>query len=115
MIKVLTRFGLLMMNPEERESKLNEVIKGNTIRAGSLAKLIDECMDNCYHLTERETPNITDQQNTQIRWMLQGIEGEKVVKSMMPEEILDWVLDLKKGKFTNEELLTVAKSIMMRE
>ena len=27
MIKVLTRFGLLMMNPEERESKLNEVIK----------------------------------------------------------------------------------------
>lgn len=52
----------------------------------------------------------------QIRWMLEGIDGDTVVRNMSPEDILVVVLDLKKKEgFTYGELLTVAKSIMKRE
>ena len=48
--------------------------------------------------------------------MLEGIDGDTVVRNMSPEDILDLVLDLKKKEgFTYGELLKVAKSIMKRE
>ena len=112
-LKVLIRFGLMGMDPETREEKLNEVIQGNRVSGLALAKLIDECLDICYKLTERE--GMDESQKIQIRWMLERIDGKEAVYNMDPEEIVELVLDLKEGRFTGEELKTIVKSIMKRK
>lgn len=101
------------MDPETRKEKLNEVIQGNNISGSALAKLIDECLDICYKLTERE--GLDETQKIQIRWMLERIDGQEAVYSMDPEEIVEMALDLKDGRFTGEELKAIVKSVMKRE
>ena len=112
-LKVLIRFGLMGMDSKTREEKLNEVIQGNRISGSVLAKLIDECLDICYNLTERE--GVDEYQKIQIRWMLERIDGKEAVYNMDPEEIVELVLDLKQECFTSEELKTIVKSVMKRE
>ena len=114
-LKVLIRFGLMGMDPETREEKLNEVIQGNRVSGLALAKLIDECLDICYKLTERKAEGIDEYQKTQIRWMLERIDGREAVHSMTTEEIVELALDLKEGHFTSDELKTIVKSVMKRE
>ena len=44
------------------------------------------------------TENIDDQQKIQIRWMLSWIKGEDVVRTMHPDELAEWVVDLVETK-----------------
>ena len=44
------------------------------------------------------TENIDDQQKIQIRWMLSRIKGEDVVRTMHPDELAEWVVDLVETK-----------------
>lgn len=49
--------------------------------------------------------------------MLTRIKGEDVVRNMDPDELAEWVLDLRKNKtaFSVSDLGTVAKALMGME
>lgn len=126
-IIVLTKVGLMFIPPEEREARLKELMEGNTINGPALAKLIDDCIRNCYELTEntgaeenekqneKQNKKVSEHEKVQIRWMLQKIDGRKAVANMEPEEVYDFVKSVRSDRFSTSELLTVAKSIMSRE
>ena len=96
-VKILTKLGLLMMNPEAREERLNSLITGNQISCPAIAALINEARDAMYVLTERDSEAITEQDKIRIRWMLTGLDGEDVVKHMNPDELAAWAVELVNG------------------
>ena len=116
-IKVLVRMGFSMMTPDAQEDRLNSIVQGNTIDAAAFAALINECRDACYAVTEMTTPNISEQQKIQIRWMLSRVDGKKEVRNMDPDELVAWVLDLRenKGKYSFSEKMSVFKALMKME
>ena len=130
-IKVMTKLGLMFIPPEERETRLKELMEGNTINGRALAKLIDDCLKNCYEMTEstgaeangkqnekqneKQNKKVSEHEKIQIRWMLQNIDGRKAVANMEPEEVYDFVKSMRSDRFSAGELLTVAKSMMSRE
>ncbi|MBR0392588.1 MAG: hypothetical protein IJK38_09735 [Oscillospiraceae bacterium] len=116
-IKTLTRLSLMIMTPEAREERFNSLVSGNRISCPAVAALIDEARDQLYILTDRESKTVDDHQKIQIRWMLTGIDGAEVVRSMSAEELAAWVLDLRENKTipSSSDLWTVAKSMMKRE
>ena len=126
-IKVMTKLGLMFIPPEERETRLEDLMEGNTINGPTLAKLIDDCIRNCYELTEntgaeenekqneKQNKKVSEHEKVQIRWMLQNIDGRKAVANMEPEEVYDFVKSMRSDRFSTSELLTVAKSMMSRE
>ena len=117
MIKVITRMGLVLMEPKVREERLDALMDGAAIQGKEVARLIDECRDACYALAGRDSEKVSTQQKIQIRWMLTRIKGEDVVRNMDPDELAEWVLDLRKNKtaFSASDLGTVAKALMGME
>jgi hypothetical protein len=61
-----------------------------------------------------ETGNIDDQQKIQIRWMLSRIKGEDVIRTMNPDELAEWVVDMveTKGTLRQTDFSTIAKIMM---
>lgn len=117
MIKVITRMGLVLMEPKVREERLDALMDGAAIQGKEVVRLIDECRDACYALAGRDSEKVSAQQKIQIRWMLTRIKGEDVVRNMDPDELAEWVLDLRKNKtaFSVSDLGTVAKALMGME
>lgn len=117
MIKVITRMGLVLMEPKVREERLDALMDGAAIDGPAVARLIDDCRDACYALAGRDSEKVSTQQKIQIRWMLTRIKGEDVVRNMDPDELAEWVLDLRKNKtaFSASDLGTVAKALMGME
>lgn len=111
------------MKPEERETRLKDLMEGNTINGPALAKLIDDCIRNCYELTEntgaeeneKQNKKVSEHEKVQIRWMLQEIDGKQAVANTEPEEAYDFVKSMRSDRFSTGELMTVAKSMMSRE
>ena len=68
-------------------------------------------------MTDEETENVDEQQKIQIRWMLSRIKGEEVVRSMHPNELAEWVVDLveTKGTLRQTDFSTIAKTMMKME
>ena len=62
-------------------------------------------------MTDEETENVDEQQKIQIRWMLSRIKGEDVIRSMSPDELAEWVIDLveTRGTLGNADFATIAK------
>ena len=115
-IKIITKLGWSMMTAEKRHELMSKTINGNEIDAEALAYLINECRDRCYILTEREVENITEQQKIQIRWMLAKINGEEEVQTMSPDEIVEFILDLKSGvNYSFSEKMAIVEAIMGME
>ena len=114
MVKVITRLGLILMEPERREQILAELIDGNTINLPAVADLIDECKSQCYAFSFRESEAVSEHEKVRIRWMLSRIDGTKAVKNMNPDELAEWVLDLKEHgtAFSTEDLGKVARAMM---
>ena len=117
MVKIITRMGMMLMESEEREERLEGLMTGNIIHCDKIGELIDACKDKCYALTENGSDAVSEQQKIQIRWMITRIDGLEAAQGMDPEELIDWVMDLCENKtaFSKSELGTVAKAIMMRE
>ena len=115
-IKIITKFGWSMMTEETRDELMSRVIRGNEIDAAALVALINECRDACYKITEREVDHITEQQKVQIRWMLTKISGEEAVQLMTPDEVVDFIMDLKSGvNYSFFEKVAIAEAIMGME
>lgn len=122
-IKLMTKVGLMFMEPEERETRLKDLMEGNTINGPTLARLIDDCIRNCYELTEKtgaeenekQNKKVSEHEKVQIRWMLQKIDGRQAVANMEPEEAYDFVKSMRSDRFSTGDLMTVAKSMMSRE
>ena len=112
--KKLTKIGLLMMEPEAREERLAALTDGLVIHGDKLAALIDEARDACYVLTNEESKMVDEQQKIKIRWMLTEINGKDIVRNMDPDELVDWVVDLRehKGAFSKAELAETTRAIM---
>ena len=68
-------------------------------------------------LTDKDSERVSTQQKIQIRWMLTRINGAEVVRDMDPDELAEWILDLRKNKtaFSVSDLGTVAKALMGME
>ena len=98
-VKILTKLGLLMMDPQVREERINSLITGNQIRCPAVAALINEARDAMYVLTERESEAITEQDRIRIRWMLTKVDGEKEVQRMNPDELAEWAVELANGEW----------------
>lgn len=115
-IKIITKLGWSMMTAEARDDLMSRVIRESEIDAAALASLINECRDQCYVLTEREVDHITEQQKIQVRWMLTKISGEEEVQGMSPDEIVDFIMDLKSGvKYSFSEKMAIVEAIMGME
>ena len=117
MVKVITRMGLMLMEPEERDERLERLMTDNVIHCDLVGELIDACRDKCYELSRGDSQAVSEQQKIQIRWMLSRINGADMAHSMDPEELIDWVIDLRENKteFSKSELASVGRAIMMRE
>ena len=96
-VKILTKLGLLMMEPKAREEWINALISGNRISCPAVAKLINDARDAMYVLTERESEAVTEQDRIRIRWMLTKVDGEKEVQRMNPDELAAWAVELVNG------------------
>ena len=96
-VKILTKLGLLMMDPQAREERLNSLITGNRISCPAVGKLINDARDAMYVLTERESEAVTEQDKIRIRWMLSKVDGDKEVQRMNPDELTEWVVGLVNG------------------
>ena len=115
-IKIITKLGWSMITEEIRDDLKSRVIRGNEIDAAALAFLINECRDTCYALTNQEVERVTEQQKTQIRWMLSKINGSEEVEKMSPDEIVDFIMDLKSGvNYSFSEKMTIVEAIMEME
>ena len=96
-VKILTKLGLLMMDPQVREERLNSLITGNQISCPAVGKLINDARDAMYVLTERESETVSEQDKIRIRWMLTKVDGEKEVQKMNPDELAEWAVELVNG------------------
>ena len=115
-VKIMTKLGLLMMTPEAREERLNSLITGNRISCPAVGKLINEARDALYVLTERDSEAVGEQDKIRIRWMLTGIDGEKVVKHMNPDELAGWVVNLVNGEWlSSSDYGDIIRAIMRME
>lgn len=117
MVKVITRIGLALMEPEERDERLEGLMTDNVIHFEKIGELIDACRDKCYELSRGDSQAVSEQQKIQIRWMLSRINGADAARSMNPEDLIDWAIDLRENKteFSKSELASVVRAIMMRE
>ena len=117
MVKVITRMGLLFMDPEERKERIGALMDGNAIHCDKVGELIDVCKDKCYELTARESEAVSEQEKIKIRWMLTRIDGAKAARNMDPDELAEWVLDLRENGtiFSKDDLGKVAKAMMKME
>lgn len=115
-VKILTKLGLLMMDPQAREERLNSLITGNRISCPAVGKLINEARDAMYVLTERDSEAVTEQDKIRIRWMLAGIDGEKEVQRMNQNELRDWVVGLVNGEWlSTSDYAEIVRVIMRME
>ena len=115
-VKILTKLGLLMMDPQVREERLSSLISGNRVSCPAVAKLINDARDAMYVLTERDSEAITEQDRIRIRWMLTEIDGEKAVRSMNPDELAEWVVELVNGGGLDAaDYKEIVKAIMRME
>ena len=114
MVKVITRLGLILMERERREQMLAELIEGKTLRGDKVAALIDECKSQCYEFSFRDSEAVGESEKVRIRWMFSRIDGKKAVKNMNPDELAEWVLDMRKNgtAFSAEDLGKVARAMM---
>ena len=99
MVKVITRMGLLMMDAQERNERIAALMTGNAIHCDKVGELIDACKDKCYELTARESEAVSEQEKIKIHWMLTRIDGVKAARGMDPDELAEWVLDLRENGF----------------
>ena len=65
----------------------------------------------------RPSERVTEQEKIQIRWMLSRINGSEVVKNMNPDELAEWVMDLKENgtEFSLSDMATIAGAMMRRK
>lgn len=117
MVKVITRMGLLFMDPEERKERIGALMDGNAIHCDKVGELIDACKEKCYELTQNGSQAVSEAEKTQIRWMLTRISGMKAARGMDPDELAEWVLDLRKNgtAFSSSDLSTIARAMMKME
>lgn len=56
-------------------------------------------------------------EQNKIRWMLTRIDGAKEARNMEPDELAEWMIDLKESgtAFSSKDLRKVAGAQMMRE
>ena len=117
MVKVITRLGLILMEPEKRNKLLAELIESKTLRGDKVAELIDECKSQCYEFSFRDSEAVGESEKVRIRWMLMNINGKDVVRNMDPDELAEWVLDLRENgtAFSTEDLAKVARAMLHYE
>lgn len=117
MVKVITRMGLLFMDPEERKEHIGALMDGNAIHCDKVGELIDACKEKCYELTQGNSQAVSEAEKIKIRWMLTRIDGMKEARGMDPDELVEWVLDLRENGtiFSSSDLGTVAKALMKME
>ena len=115
-VKILTKLGLLMMDPQAREERLNSLITGNQISCPAVAALINDARDAMYVLTERDSDAVTEQDKIRIRWMLTKVDGEKAVQNMDPDELADWAVELVNGEWLSaSDYAEIVRAIMRME
>ena len=114
---IITRMGLLFMDPKERKERLDALMDGNAIHCDKVGELIDACKEKCYELTARESEAVSEQEKIKIRWMLTRIDGLKVARQMDPDELAEWVFELRENGtiFSSSDLSTVARAMMKME
>ncbi|MBQ9010545.1 MAG: hypothetical protein IJ088_14655 [Clostridia bacterium] len=114
MEKVMTKCGLMFMSKEERENWLDALMTDNVIHPDKVAELIDASKEIINGLTFRETKAVTEEEKDNIRWLLKRINGKDVVRKMKPDELADWVADLRENgtDFSPSDLGVVAKALM---
>lgn len=114
MVKVITRMGLLFMNPEERKERIGALMDGNAIHCDKVGELIDACKEKCYELTQNGSQAVSEAEKIKIRWMLTRIDGMKAARGMDPDELAEWVLDLRENGtiFSKVDLRKVTGAMM---
>ena len=117
MVKVLTRMGLMMMDPETRRERLDGIMDGSHIHCDKVIEMVEACKEKCYELTSGESESFSEKEKIKIRWMLTRINAEEAVRNMNPDELAKWVRDLRENgpAFSSSDFAKVAKVLIRLE
>lgn len=99
---------------EQGENWFDALMTDNVIHPDKVAELIDASKEIINGLTFRETKAVTEEEKNNIHWLLKRINGKDVVRKMKPDELADWVTDLRENgtDFSPSDLGVVAKALM---
>ena len=114
MIKEITKLGLMTMPGEKREELLCELVERNRISFPAMANLINAARDACYEMVDGEG---NEMERIRVRWMLSNINGDEIVRSMDPDELVEWAVSLKRNgaRMTADEYTEIVRAIMKME
>ena len=96
-VKRVTEIGFMLMSQKARAERMEGVVNGSTINAGALANLINECTASAGAFVEKNDDRVKSEDAELINSLLGRIDAEKVVSSVDPDELTEWVLDLKRS------------------
>ena len=95
--KRITEIGLSFMEEDERKEKVSALLTtadGKTILNGkAVSELIDLCVSKAREYLDKNQISTTDADL--IREQLSKIHGAEVVAQITPDELAEWVIDLK--------------------
>lgn len=91
--RILT-LGMAMLTPEVRKARMGSVIEGRLINGSALASLIDECKVGLSLFVDKYGQKVKNV--TEIKTMLEEIDGKTAVASADPEELVEVILKLRK-------------------
>ena len=114
MIIEITKLGLMVMPEEKREELLCELVERNRISFPAMVKLINASRDACYEMIDGEG---NEMEKIRVRWMLSDIDGEEIVRSMDPDELVEWAVSLNRNgtRMTADEYAEIVRAIMKME
>lgn len=91
--RILT-LGMAMFTPEVRKERMERVIEGEVINGSALASLIDECKVGLSLFVDRYGQKVKNV--TEIKTMLEEIDGKTAVASADPDELVEVILELRR-------------------
>ena len=114
MIKEITGLGLMVMPEEKREELLCKLVERNRISLPAMVDLINAARDACYEMVDGEG---NEMERIRARWMLSDIDGEEIVRSMDPDELVEWAVSLERNgaRMTADEYAEIVRAIMKME
>ena len=93
--KKVTETGLALMMEEAKRERLNIICRGNTIDREALAFLIDECAYAVGQLLEEHKDILGPEESEKIIENLGNISGSKAVAGSDPDELMEWMMELR--------------------
>lgn len=93
-VKRVTEIGLTLMTTKARKERMSAIFNGSTIDGLTLTALINECVATAGVFVEKNDSKVSSSDAELIQTLLGKIDAEKMIRSVDPDELVEWVKDL---------------------